>query len=91
MEQSYSHALQKAMGRAFAMQTWAMSLLERIQLLKLWILTLLVYPAQVVFLSAAVVITLKAVYQVALRLNSWGVTLDILSHPPPPPRRGAIV
>ena len=70
-EESFSHALQKATGRAFAMQTWALSLPERIQLLKLWILPLLVYPARAVFPSAAVVSTLTTIYHIALNLNSW--------------------
>ena len=50
-------------------------------LLKLWILPLLVYPARMVFPSAAVVSTLTIIYHVALNLNSWGITLDILAHP----------
>ena len=49
---------------------------------KLWILPLLVYLARVVFPSPAVVNTLRTVYQVALKLNSWAVTLNILSQPP---------
>ena len=81
-EQAYSHALRGAMGRAFAMQTWALSLAERVTLLKLWILPLLIYPARVVLPSAEVVSTLSTIYHVALKLNSWGVTLDILAHPP---------
>ena len=59
-----------------------LSLPERVNLLKLWILPLLVYPARVVFPSSAVVSTLATIYQVALNLNSWGLTLDILAHPP---------
>ena len=78
---AYSHALQKAMGRAFAMQSWDLSLAERVLLLKLWILPLLIYPARVVFPSDPVVSALRTVYQVALKLNSWSITLDILSHP----------
>ena len=80
-EVAYSHALQKAMGRAFAMQSWDLSLAERVPLLKLWILPLLIYPARVVFPSDPVVSALRTVYQVALKLNSWSITLDILSHP----------
>ena len=79
-QQSYSHALQKVMVHAFAMQTWALSLPERVQLLIIWILPLLVYPAREVFPSAAVVSTLTTIYHVALNLNSWGITLDILAH-----------
>ena len=79
-EEAYSHALGKAMGRAFAMQTWALSLPERIYLLKLWILPLRIFPTRVVYPNAAVVSTFKTIYHIALKLNSWGVTLDILSH-----------
>ena len=70
-EEAYSHALGKAMGRAFAMQTWALSRPERIYLLKLWILPLLVYRARVVYPSATVVSTLKTVYHVALKGSPW--------------------
>ena len=80
-EESYSHALHKAIGRAFAMQSRSLSLLERVHLLELWILPLLVYPARIVFPSAGVISTLKTIYQVALKLNSWTITMDTLSHP----------
>ena len=80
-EVAYSHALQKAMGRAFAMQSWDLSLAERVLLLNLWIIPLLIYPARVVFPSDPVVSALRTVYQVALKLNSWSITLDILSYP----------
>ena len=52
-EQAFSHALQKAPGRAFAMQSWAISLPEQVMLLKLWILPLLVYPARVVLVLSS--------------------------------------
>ena len=69
------------MGRAFAMRSWDLSLAERVLLLKLWILPLVIYPARVVFPSDPVVSGLRTVYHVALKLNSWSITLDILSHP----------
>ena len=64
------------------MQKWALSLPERIQLLKLWVLPLLVYPTTVVLPSLAVVSSLATIYPIALNINSWGVTLDVLAHPP---------
>ena len=58
---SYEPALQKALGCAFAMQLWALSFLEQVMLLKLWILPLLVFPARVVFPTGSVISTLKIV------------------------------
>ena len=77
----YEPALQKALGRAFAMQSWALSFPERVMLLKLWILPLLVFLARVVFPTDNVINTLKIVYNVALRLTSWDLTHNILALP----------
>ena len=63
------------------MQHWKLSLAERVELLKLWILPLIVYPARVVFPTSPVISMLRTVYSVALRLNSWGVTTSILALP----------
>ena len=41
----------------------------------------MIYPARVVFPSDPVVSALRTVYQIALKLNSWSIMLDILSHP----------
>ena len=78
---SYEPALQKALGRTFAMQSWALSFPGRVMLLKLWILPLLVFIARVVFPTDSVISTLKIVYNVALRLTSWNLTHDILALP----------
>ena len=77
----YEPALRKALGRAFAIQSWALSFPERVMLLKLWILPLLVFPARVVFPTDSIISTLKIVYNVALRLTSWDLTHDILGPP----------
>ena len=45
---AYSPALQKALGRAYAMQNWDLTLEERVTLLQQWIPPLIVYPARVV-------------------------------------------
>ena len=47
-EQSFSLALNKALSRAHAMRSWELSLQERVELLKLWILPLIVHPARAV-------------------------------------------
>ena len=80
-EVAYGAAIQKALGRAYSMQHWKLSLAERVELLKLWILPLIVYPARVVFPTSPVISMLRTVYSVALRLNSWGVTTSILALP----------
>ena len=80
-EQSFSLALNKALGRAYSMRSWELSLPERIELLKLWILPLLVHPARAVFADDNVISTLTLIYHVSLRLNSWGITQPILSLP----------
>ena len=76
-----SLALNKALGRAYSMRSWELSLPERVELLKLWILLLLVHPARKVFADDNVVSTLTLIYHVSLRLNSWGITQPILSLP----------
>ena len=80
-EESYAPALQKALGRAYSMQHWALTLGERVHLLQLWILPLLVFPARVVFPTEQVISSLKTIYSVALNTTSWGLTNEILSLP----------
>ena len=46
-EAAYDPALQKALGRAFSMQHWNLSLSERVKFIKLWILPVLAYPPRV--------------------------------------------
>ena len=63
------------------MQHWNLTLKERVFLLKMWILPVLVYPARVIFPVKKVVDSLKTIYNIALGLNSWGLTQDILALP----------
>ena len=79
--EAYQPALQKAIGRAYAMQKWDLSLDERVALLQQWILSLLVFPAKVVYPAEQVISSLRTVYHIALRLNSWSLIVDILSLP----------
>ena len=78
-EQSFSLALNKALARAHAMRSWELSLQERVEPLKLWIVPLIVYPARAVHADENVCSTLILIYHVALNLNSWGITQPILS------------
>ena len=78
---SYEPAFQTALGRAFAMQSRALSFPERVMLLKLCILPQLVFPARVVFPTDSAISTLKIVYNVALCLTSWDLTHNILALP----------
>mmetsp|Transcript_87821 Transcript_87821/g.152827 ORF Transcript_87821/g.152827 Transcript_87821/m.152827 type:complete len:171 (-) Transcript_87821:254-766(-) len=63
------------------MHHWKLGLAERVDLLKLWILPLVVYPARVVFPTKPAISTLHTVHGVGLRLNAWGMTPSILSLP----------
>ena len=80
-EEAFAPALQKALRRAHSMQHWNLTLKERVFLLKMWILLVLVYPARVIFPVKKVVDSLKTIYNIALGLNSWGLTQDILALP----------
>ena len=93
-EEAYGPALRKATRRAFSMQSWSLSLADRVELLQSWILPVLVCPARVVYPSDNVIASVRTIYRVALKLSNWGITHDILSHskdqegldlPPPPP------
>ena len=66
---------------AFSMQSWAMSLEERVELLQSWMLPLLVYPARILFRDENVIWAIKTIHNIALKLNSWGITTDIPFHP----------
>ena len=81
MEEAFGPALRKATGRAFSVQSWAMSLEKRFEQLQSRILPLLVYPARVIFPDENVISAVKTIYNIALKLNSRGITTDILSHP----------
>ena len=60
------------------MRSWELSLQEHVELLKLWILPLLVHPARAVFADGNLSSTLTLIYHVALKLNFWGITQPIL-------------
>ena len=79
-EEAYGPALKKATGRACSMQSRSLSLAERVELLQSWILPLLVNPSRVVYPTDNVIAAGQTIYQIALKLNNWGITLDILSH-----------
>ena len=65
---------------------WAtISIKEGIILLKPWILSCLLLTARAFFPCDITIWGLKHVYQVALGVDTLGVTLDILPRPPPPP------
>ena len=80
-EESFAPALQKALHRAVRMQEWGLTLQQRIELLKQWILPVLTVPARVIFPTKAICAQLADVYRIALKLNPWGITLPILGLP----------
>ena len=80
-KEAFAPVLQKALGRVHSMQPWKLTLKERVFLLKIRILPVLVYPARVIFPVKKVVDSLKTIYNIALGLNKWGLTQDILALP----------
>ena len=80
-EEAYGPALRKAIGCTFSMQSWALSLEERVELLQSWILPLLVYPARVMFPDENVISEVTTIYNIPLKLSNWGITANTLSHP----------
>ena len=59
-EQFFPLALNKALSRAYAMRSWELTLPEHAELLKLWILPLLVHPARAVLADKNVCFTLSS-------------------------------
>ena len=55
---------------------------ERVALFQEWVLPLFIFPARAYFLTDPVVAKISVIYKVALRLNSWGLTLPIMALPP---------
>ena len=80
-EESFAPALQKALHRVVRMQAWGLTLQQRIELLKQWILPILTVPVRVIFPTKAICTQLADVYRIALKLNPWGITLPILGLP----------
>ena len=70
------------------MQHWKLTLRERVFLLKLWILPVLVSPSRVIYPGKQVVHSLKVIYNIALGLNTWGLTREILALPEQEGRMG---
>ena len=63
------------------MHHWKLTLCEPVFLLKLWILPVLVYPSRVIYPVKQVVDSIKVIYNIALGLNTWGLTHEILALP----------
>ena len=55
---------------------------EGVALFEEWVLPLFIFPARGYFPTNQVVAKLSVIYKVALRLNSWGLTLPIMAMPP---------
>ena len=80
-EEAFALGMQKAMGRALSMQHWKLTLRERVFLLELCILPVFVYPFRVIYPVKQVVKSLKVICNIALGLNTWRLTHEILALP----------
>ena len=81
-EEAYAPLIARALHRAHYMRTLPLTHDECIALFLEWVLPLFIFPAWAYFPTDSVVAKLANVYKVALRLNSWGLTLPILAHAP---------
>ena len=73
--QAFAKALGEARRRASQLSLFPLTLLERVQLLKVWILPVLLLTARAYHASEQEERSLKTVYNTALGFDSWGVTL----------------
>ena len=80
--QAFARALGEAQRRASQLSLFPLTLLERVQLLKVWILPVLLLTARAYRASEQEERSLKPVYNTALGFDSWGVTLTQLSLQP---------
>ena len=80
--QAFTRALGEAQRRASQLSLFPLTLLERVQLLKVWILPVLLLTARAYRASEQEERSLKTVYNTALGFDSWGVTLTQLSLQP---------
>ena len=71
-----------ALKRAHFLRSLPLGLNERVLILKIWNLPLLNFTARAYYPSGSVVAQLRDIYWIALKLNSWFVTLPILSKKP---------
>jgi len=79
--QAFARALGEAQRRASARGAFPLSLDERIQLLKVWILPWLLLTSRTYCSDKSVDRSLRMVYKTALALDSWRVTLTQLTLP----------
>ena len=76
--QAFARALGEAQRRASQLSPFPLTLLERVQLLKVWISPVLLLTARAYRASEQEERSLKMVYNTALGFDSWGVTLTQL-------------
>ena len=84
-EEAYAPVLARATLRAHFMSNLPLTQDEHVALFQEWVLPLFIFPGRGYFPRDQVVAKLSVIYKVALRLNSWGLTLSIMAMPPPPP------
>ena len=78
-DEAFSLPLAEAQWRASQLAGLQLCLRKRLLLLKTWILPTILLTARSYFPSEMSIKSLKLVYNTALGLDSWGVTLDHIS------------
>ena len=75
----YAPLIQKMMARARFLSNLPLSLQEKTEVFAIWIEPVVFLTARAYYPTAGVQSQLKLVQRMALGLNSWGITAQILS------------
>ena len=81
VEHAYGTIIAKMLLRARYISTLPLTLGEKASVLKIWAAPCVYLTAKVYYPSSSVVQQLNAIQSVALGLNNWGLTQDILAQP----------
>ena len=81
-KQAYTVNMRKVLLRAHVLAKLSLRMEEKVHLLKTRVLPCVLLAARAYYPDDRVVAELRKVYQVALSLSSWGMTLECLSRPP---------
>ena len=79
--EAYSANMQKMLRRAHILAKLSLGMKEKVYFLRTWVLPCVFLAARACYLDSRVIAELRKVYQVALSIFSWGLTLGCLARP----------
>ena len=77
--------MRKMLWRAHVLSKLNLGMKEKVYLLKAWVLMCVFLAACAYYRDSRVIAELRKVYQMALSLSSWGMTLGVALKQPPQP------